>query len=105
MANIDTIEAFSQGKQRFGYLRNDYFLVGGHMYYKSTLWPVAVWTTESFGTNSDYQSSDNVTEVALINVERRGNEDAAKYVLDELARRGIKTKIGNLKDIQKEIDG
>jgi hypothetical protein len=96
MANIDTIEAFAAGKQRFGYLRNDYFLIGGHMYYKSTLWPVAVWLGPIELGGED---------VVLINVERRGNEDAAKYVLDELARRGIKTKIGNLKDIQKEIDG
>ena len=96
MANIDTIIAFSQGKQRFGFMKNDYFLVSGHMYYKGMEWPVAAWTQDPI--------SDE--DIAMINADRRGNDHTiAQYVMEELHRLHITTRIGSLKDLREIIDG
>lgn len=98
MANIDTLIAFSQGKQRFGFMKNDYFLVSGHMYYKGMDWPVAAWTLERSGHEED--------DVAVINTQRRGNDHSiGTYVLDELNRLGVKTKTATLLEIRSVIDG
>ncbi len=92
MANIDTIIAFSQGKQRFGFMKNDYFLVSGHMYYKGMDWPVAAWGDDD--------------ETAHINTQRRGNDHSiGTYVLNELNRLGVKTKPATLLEIRSVIDG
>lgn len=93
MANIDTIEAFVQGKQRFGYQRNDYFLVGGVLYYKTTSWPVAKWNIEHPATIA----AD--TDVAFVNTQRRGSQDVASYVLQELQRRGVECVTVTLDEI------
>jgi hypothetical protein len=96
MANIDTIIAFSQGKQRFGFMKNDYFLVSGHMYYKGMEWPVAAWTQDAI--------SDE--DVACINTDRRGNDTSiVQYVMDELNRLGVKTRPCTLREIKEIIDG
>lgn len=102
MANIDSIIAFSQGKQRFGYLKNDYFLVSGHMYYKGMDWPVAVWDDSQV---NQYNIRDE-DYVAVINGDRRGNDHTiATYVMDELSRLGIKTRMSTLKGVKEIIDG
>ena len=84
MANIDSIQAFADGKQRFGFLKNDYFLASGILYYKSTHWPVARWNL------ADHPETDPNVDIAYINTERRGQEDVATYVMQELQRRDIK---------------
>ncbi len=96
MANIDTIIAFSQGKQRFGFMKNDYFLVSGHMYYKGMEWPVAAWDSES----------DPEHDIAVINTQRRGNDHSiGTYVMYELGRLGVKTKPSTLLELREIIDG
>jgi hypothetical protein len=93
MANIDSIEAFAQGKQRFGYLKNDYFLVSGVLYYKSIHWPVAKWNIpEHPAVNPD-------RDIAFINTEKRGQEDVASYVLQELQRRDVDCRTVGLEEI------
>lgn len=101
MANIDTIIAFSQGKQRFGFMKNDYFLVSGHMYYKGMEWPVAAWDSSEDNTFGVHPG-----RFAHINTQRRGNDHSiGTYVLNELNRLGVKTKTATLLEIRSVIDG
>jgi len=102
MANIDTIIAFSQGKQRFGYLKNDYFLVSGHMYYKGMDWPIATWDDSNV---NEFNIRDE-DYIACINSDQRGNDRSiSQYVMDELNRLGVKTRPCTLKQIKEMIDG